>query len=256
VKPCSRRGLGVLGSVLLLAPLAGAEVRQIEAVGATPLHAGTSPATAPRDAAVHRALEEAVLRVASDLVPAMDPEEAAAYLPEALGSEPLDYTARYRITEDRGESPAAEYLDTDASLVYVVVVEAHIDASRVAERLERAGLLFAGDGSEPLRNVRLVIEDLQDYAAYTALRNVLVDGAGAESALPVEMARGRSELLVATSQSPDQLLESLLQSAPPQLRITPLVVARDGISLRVALEAPPEVEDPAAASAGAADRHD
>jgi len=252
VKPCSGCALAVLGSLLLMAPVAAAEVRQIEAVGAVAIRPGAGPETPSREAAVQRALAEAVLRVASDLVPEMPAEDAAVYLPEALGSEPLDYTARYRIIEDRGEAPAADYLETDVSLAYVVVVEAHVDADRVAERLERAGLLFAARDNAPLQDVRLVIEELTDYAAYRALRNALVDGAGALSALPVEMERGRSELRVTTTQSPNELLESLLRSAPPQLRITPLVVARDGISLRVALEAVPEGVDPAAEGAARA----
>jgi hypothetical protein len=246
VRACAARATAALALGLLLAPAAGAEVRQIEAVGAVPLHAGASPSTAPRDAAVRRALVEAVLRVASDLVPELPPEEATAYLPEALGDEPLDYTTRYRITEDRGETPADDRVDAGASLMYVVVVEAHIDAGRVAERLESAGLMFADRDGAPLRAVRVVIEDLSDYAAYIALRNVLVEGAGARSALPVEMERGRSELVVETSRSPNELLEEALRSAPPELRITPLAVGRDDVRVRVALEALPEGEDPAA----------
>ena len=256
MRPCTGPALAILGLALLAAPVSEAEVRQMEAVGAVPLRAGASPTTPPREAAVRRALDEAVLRVAGDLVPAMAAEEAAVYLPEALGDEPLAYTARYRITEDRGESPAADYLDTDASLAYVVVVEAHIDPVGVDVRLRSAGLLFAGRDGAPLREVRLVIEDLTDYAAYAALRTALVDGAGAHAAVPVAMERGRSELSVTTSESPNELLESLLRSAPPQLRITPLLIARDGISLQVALEAVPEGEDPALGAAGAADRRD
>ena len=96
-----RRGMTACGLALalLLAPAAGAEIRQMEAVGAVPLAPDVGHVSPPRDLAVRMALNEAVRRVALDLVPDMEPEEAAEFLPEVLGDEPLDYTTRFRILE-------------------------------------------------------------------------------------------------------------------------------------------------------------
>ena len=58
---------GVLLAALGAAPAArSAEIREIEAVGAVPLGDGNAAAGAPRDAALRRALSDAVERVGHD----------------------------------------------------------------------------------------------------------------------------------------------------------------------------------------------
>jgi hypothetical protein len=242
---------------LLLAPAAGAEVRQIEAVGVVPLAPDARHPSPPRDVAVRMALNEAVRRVALDLVPNMEPEEAAEFLPEVLGDEPFDYTTRFRIIEDQGERPALFIEDPEVEFEYVVVVEAHIDAGRVEKRLMDAGLLRADRGSALRRDLQLVVEDLESFAAYAALRKTLIEGVGVRSALPAEMERGRAVLVVNTAEEPRQLLEELLRAAPPELRITPLDAHEDTLTVRIALEALPAGPRPAAPrarSGGAAPR--
>jgi hypothetical protein len=211
----------------------------MEAVGAVPLAPDVRHASPPRDLAVRMALNEAVRRVALDLVPNMEPEEAAEYLPEVLGDEPLDYTTRFRIIEDRGERPALFADDPEVEFEYVVVVEAHIDADRVKQRLMEAGLLATGSDDASQRSIRLVVEDFESYAAYAALREALVEGVGVSSALPVEMERGRAVLAVTTVGGPRQLLEDLLRAAPPELLITPLSAREDELTVRIALESLP-----------------
>jgi len=228
-----------LALALLLAPAAGAEVRQMEAVGAVPLAPDTRHASPLREIAVRMALNEAVRRVALDLVPAMAPEEAAEFLPEVLGDEPFDYTTRFRIIEDRGERPALFVKDPDVEFEYVVVVEAHIDADRVEKRLVDAGLLVAGSDSAPHRDLRLVLEDLDSFAAYAVLRETLVERVGVKSAIPAEMERGRAVLVVNTAGDPWQLLEELLLAAPPELVITLVDVREDALTLRISLKALP-----------------
>lgn len=240
-----RRWRGVaacgLALALLLASAAQAEIRQLEAVGAVPLAPDARHTTPLRDIAVRMALNEAVRRVALDLIPGMDPVEAAALLPDVLGDEPFDYTTRFRIIEDRGERPALFAEDPDVQFEYVVVVEAHIDADRVEKRLEDAGLLAAGRDAAPHRDIRLVVQDLESFAAYAALRKALIEGVGVRSALPVEMERGRAELVVNTAHDPWQLLDELLRAAPPELLITPVDAQEDALTLRIELEAlPPE----------------
>jgi len=248
----ARRGATACGLALalLLASTAPAEVRQLEAVGAVPLAPDARHTTPLRDIAVRMALNEAVRRVALDLIPGLDPAEAGAVLPGVLGDEPFDYTTRFRIIEDRGERPALFAEDPDVELEYVVVVEAHIDADRVKRRLEGAGLLAAGGDTAPHRDLQLVIEDLESFGAYAALRKALIEGVGVRSALPVEMERGRVVLVVNTSHDPWQLLEELLQAAPPELLITPVDAREDALTLRIALEAPPPGGAGAAPPAG------
>jgi hypothetical protein len=255
-----RRGAIACGLVLalLFGPAAGAEVRQIEAVGAVPLAPDARHPSPPRDVAVRMALNEAVRRVALDLVPDMEPEEAAEFLPEVLGDEPFDYTTRFRIIEDQGERPTLFVEDPGVEFEYVVVVEAHIDAGRVEERLRDAGLLRADSDGALRRDFRLVVEDLESFAAYAALRETLIEGVGVRSALPAEMQRGRAVLVVNTAKDSRQLLEDLLRAAPPELRITPVDAQEDTLTVRIALETLPAgagPDAPRARSGGAAPRN-
>jgi hypothetical protein len=237
-----------LALVWLTAAGAGAEVRQVEAVGAVPLSADVRPQTPLRDLAVRRALNDAVRRVAVDLIPDLDPEEAGEFLPEALGDEPFAYTTRFRIIEDRGEVPALYSEDPEVEFEYVVLVEAHIDSDRVEKRLGEAGLL-AGRAPRPARqDLLLIVEDPPDFAAYAALRRVLLEDVGVESALPVEMERRRAVIRIRASGGASQLLEDLLRAAPPELVISPIDAQNDVLTLRVSLdrsrvgEAPGEFE--------------
>jgi hypothetical protein len=157
-----------------------------------------------------------------------------------LGDDPLDYTVRFHVAEDRGVRPALFGADPKVAFEYVVVVEAQIDVDRVERRLEDAGLLVAGRADAPERDLRLVVEDLRSFAAYAALREVLIEGVGVKSALPVEMERGRAELVVRTHHGAEQLLEALLRSAPPELVITPVGGPEGVLRLHIALEALPE----------------
>jgi len=246
-----------LALALLLASAAGAEIRQMEAVGALPLAPDVRHTSPLRDIAVRMALNEAVRRVALDLVPGLDPEEAAEFLPEVLGDDPFDYTTRFRIIEDRGERPALFVEDPEVDFEYVVVVEAHIDADRVEKRLADAGLLMARRAGAPNRDLRLVVEDLESFAAYAALREALIERVGVRSAVPVEMERGRAVLVVNTSGDPWQLLEELLLAAPPELLITPVDTREDALTLRIGLEELPPgaaTDGPRARSGGAAPR--
>ena len=102
-----------------------------------------------------------------------------------------------------------------AKTEYVVVVEATVDAGRVRERLARAGLLVAPAGEVRRYHVRLEAEGLEDYAAYRALRETLLEGVGVRSALPVELERGRAVLDVDGELAGDALLAALVRAAPP-----------------------------------------
>lgn len=240
-------GLGsLLGLLLLGAPArpAAAEVRTVEAVGAYPLPKEGSPASAPRDEALQRALTEAVWRVALDELPGRDPELLRERLAEALGGDPLDYATRFRIVEDRGERPALFSESAEVESEYVVLAQVSVDVDRVRARLRQNGLL-APSGERPRRQVRVVLEQMESYEAYAALRQLLAD-LGDGSSQPRELERGRAVLLVDGHRSPSQLLQQLMRAAPPGLRIVPVAQDAESLSLRISLREGSAAPAPAA----------
>jgi len=235
VRPWGRASLAFALLALAAAPGRAADLRVTEAVGAVPLHADARPASPPRDAAEHKAMTEAVRRVALELLSAQDPAEVEPRLAAALGAEPKVYISRFRTLEDRGERPALFSDDPEARTEYVVVVEAQVDADRVREALARSGLLVAPAGEARRFHVRLEAEGLEDFASYRALRETLIEGVGVRSALPVEMERGRAILDVDSELAGDALLEALVRAAPPELTLTPLQTSPERVQLRVQL---------------------
>jgi hypothetical protein len=237
----------VLGFATLLVLALGdhgrAEVRPVEAVGAVPLDADAPSRVAPRDAALRRALEEAVHRVALDELPGFDPEAGEETLAAALGRDPAEFATRYRIREDRGERPALFTEDPEVESEYVVVVEVHVDVERVRERLAQAGLLLMPSGESRRYRVRVVIEDVGSYAAYRAVRTLLEE-LGLRSVLPVEMERGRAVLEVDGDRSPDALMSGLLRTAPSDLKLVPLAIDAETVTLRARLLAAPAIDTP------------
>lgn len=243
--------IGALLLALLLAAPAAAQVRQMETVGAYALSPGAKRASSARDTAVKLALDEAVLRVAMDLVTGVKRAEAAGFLPDVLGDDPLDYISRYRIIEDRGERPATYTDDPKIEFEYVVLVESHIDSARIRSRLGKAGLLMQRTRSAG-KQVLVVVDRPDDFAAYEALRVALVERLRVKSAVPIEMERDRIVLAVETSRSARQLLDNLLRNAPPELVVTPVGTQNDVLTLRIQLEELPEPSGPDALGAAGA----
>jgi hypothetical protein len=223
---------------LLLAFFAGhasAQFRQMETVGAYPLSKGAKRSGSARDTAVKLALDEAVIKVAMDLVTGVKRSEAADFLPDALGDDPLDYISRFRIIEDRGERAAKYSRDPGVEFEYVVLVESHIDSSRIRRRLAKAGLLMTRTQASA-QQVLVIVEANHDFVAYAALRSALIDRLRVKSAVPVEMERGRAVLAVETSRSPRQLLQNLLRNAPPELVVTPMGTQAGSLTLQIELQ--------------------
>lgn len=256
-----RRAAGLLAAWILGAALVAeaADLRRIESVGVVPVAAGAARTGAPRTAAVRAGVARAVESVALSLgpnvptapkasakAPAPDPTALAPELARALGADPLDYAASYRIVEDRGLRKALYERQTGAGDEYVVVVEVQVDAGRVAERLRTAGWLAAPIGSSaPLR---VVLEGVGDYRAYESVRRLLVERGGARSAQPVEFTRQRVILAVAGAPEPAALVAALQAGAPPELRLVPLETGPEGLTLLV--EWTPAVPEPVPAPAG------
>ena len=112
---------------------------------------------------------------ALEMLPGFDPTDHAseADLEDALGNDPLDYADRFRVVEDRGERPALFSEAPGVETEYVVLVEAHVETSRIRQRLAAAGLLSRPSGDARRYRVRVVLDEVGSYGAYQAVRTLL-----------------------------------------------------------------------------------
>jgi hypothetical protein len=220
-----------LAWVGLAAPPAGAEVRNLEVVGAVPLDDDTRRSGIPKDKAIDAALWEGVSRVAADLlVDSALPAEAESggnRIESALGRDMVSYTKSFRIVEDQGERPALFTEHPEAATEYVVVVEVEVEVDRVRDALVRAGLLEDA-GAGVLTGIELEVRGLTRYAGYQELMALLQsERVGAAAVHPREYEHGRAQMRVQAEWGASELLERLLAAAPPHLRITPLEVEEE-----------------------------
>jgi hypothetical protein len=245
---------------------AAADVRRMEAVGAAPIRIGEQIRVPLRDEALKRALGDAVVRVALDLLaPEVSPEfspygevpldtladpgaassEATEAeeteekiedrLAAALGDDPLDFAVRFRILEDRGERPALFVDDPEVESEYVIVVEVFVDTERVRRRLAAQGFALLPTGEGALVQIRLELLDVNRFGAYEAVRRALAADSRVRSVIPVEMERGRIVLEVQSGHQPEELLERLYQAIPPEIQIDPVVIGEGRLTLRITL---------------------
>jgi len=247
-------GVGVAGAA------AAADLRQIESVGAAPIHPGDPDARPPRDAAVRAAVARGVEDVAQSMLPSgweealapgevgrSDPNDLDARLAVVLGKDPFEYATRFRILEDRGVREALFSQDPGVENEYVVLVEVFVDAGRLRERFQSAGWVEApqpGDGA----SVRIVLQDLSSFGAYDALRRTLIEDLGMTSAIPVELSRGRAVLTATGPYDAEALQAALLRENGEGLRVVPL--SREGQTLTLLVDYTPP---PASRDAGAED---
>ena len=199
-------GLAALLALALAAAAAPgfAEVRRLEVVGVAPAGADAKRKASVRDQALGSAIEEGVERVARELLEEpLPPEDLAA----ALG-DPGAYAVSYRILEDRGERRAL-LLRPEVATEYVLLVEVHVDATRIERALARAGRLGVRG---PGRRFRVLLEDPASYAVYERVRQGLV-AAGARRAVPLEFRPGEVLLVVDAPAGPERLLERLVRAS-------------------------------------------
>ncbi|HBZ70756.1 MAG TPA: hypothetical protein DEP35_13895 [Deltaproteobacteria bacterium] len=239
--------LGAASSVL------AAETRSVEAVGAVPAQLGASHGGPEREAALRAALAEAVVQVGLSLVNSPDPAATRPRVEAALAGDPRDYTARYRVTEDRGAGPRSVLADPAVKTEYAVKIEAQVDVARVRTRLVAAGLVPKSAAPAPLaptelRHLTLVLESVPSYQAYVAVRSALVERAGAKSAQPREFSRGRAVLDVETAQPAAALAQGLPALLAPELRVETVAAEGDTVRARLGVAAPPASSPPGAAS--------
>jgi hypothetical protein len=259
----------VLAGALLVGPAATGEVLRVESVGAAPVREGDTSQVSKRQAALERAVHDAVIRVAEGLLAPeayaiespptgtdtsgesgpTDPRELLeARLDAALGDRPFEYAVRFRILEDRGERPALFADDPEVVGEYLMVAEVFVDSDRVRQRLAEAGIPLTPLGGGELASIRIVLLDLDDFRAFSAVRTALQEDARVESVVPVEMERGRATLEVVASRDVDQLLRTLRERIPEDVRVEPVAIELDQLTLRVSVIAP---DSPGPAPGGA-----
>jgi hypothetical protein len=235
-------------SCLVLAGGADADVRRLEAVGAVRVDPENPRDVAPRDAAISKGLREAVFRVAQEFLDDRSIElssetEAEPDLGKVLGRKMVPYTARFRVLEDQGLRPALFGSDSAVANEYVVIVEVDVDTDRVLSKLVEAGLIPAGTGLVTSTRVQVEVDGLTHYAAYEALREFLMSAVGARGVYPVELEHGRTVLEVDTEGGSVELLERILQRAPPEFEIMPLHAATGSLHLAVNWSAPAKLPE-------------
>jgi len=238
-------------------PLAAArDVVRVESVGVAAVR---SDSASPRDAAVRKALLDAVRQIAEGLLAtgaedefgeeqgdAEDLEPGAlenTELQRILGNEPLEYATRFQVVEDRGEGPALFGSDLDAETEYVVIVSVFVDRDRVRERLTRAGMALTPAGQELQIRSRLILENLGEYWVYAEIRRVLLEELKMRSAIPRAFAPGRGVLELNAAQSPSEFLGSLQRSVSDRMELIPLSVEADEMRLRVELLDPQPLDE-------------
>jgi len=236
-------GLALLLAALVVSPALAEErdewVRQVEVEGAVEVPAEGSAAvgSALRERALRAAVGRAVDEVALELLaasPRVPPEFDGDALDAILGSDPLDYAARFGVVEDRGLRPHRDAGGSAAQSKYVVLASVHVDVARVRGRLEAAGLLDPREPAAPGRVLEVVLEPLDSYAGLAWVREAIESGGGGR-AVPTELARGRAVLRVTTALAPEDLLGILRREVPPGLRIA--LRSLDARGLTVAVEA-------------------
>jgi hypothetical protein len=188
-----------------------------------------------------------VVQVALSLLPSSDPVTTRPRVEAALAGDPRDYTARYRVLEDRGVGPRSVLSDPAVSKEYAVRIEAQVDVSRVKSHLAAAGLVPKSDAPAPVaptefHHVTLVLESVPSFQAYAAVRSALVEHAGAKSAQPREFTRGRAVLDVETAQPAAALAQGLPALLAPGLQVE--TVAAEGDTVRARLVAAPPTTSP------------
>ncbi len=207
---------------------------RLESLGAAPAREHAPAGITVRRAAVHAALEDAVLRSALGLLGAERDREARQRVSRALGDDPVPYTVRYRLVEDRGERRRLLVANPEVEWEYVVLVEVHVALDRIRERLVEARLLAPGAPRARAQALRVELLGVRSWSDYRLVRDVLARRGGAVR--PVEFSRERVVLEVETDRDARALLRDLRQGLPARLGPVPLAVG--GQALRVRLGGP------------------
>ena len=224
----------ILALCLLLGVGAAAETRTVEEVGAVSYVLGSSSRQTARNRARDRALRNAVIRVASELLVEegmLSPPDSS--LSQALGGESVEYASRYRIVEDRGPGPAVLTGGGPDATEYVVLIRVEVDEERVRSRLRAAGFTEPSRRAQGGRSVRLQALGVDSYGAYQALLAAVRAQSGVAGAVPSSFSESRIELRVDTRDVGHVLVSRLAAEPIAGLQIVPLRTEDDELSVRV-----------------------
>ncbi len=229
------RALAAACCALLLVGANQDAVVVVEAVGVVSVAADTTDVRGSRDRALQAGLSEAVYQVAAGLLDA-PAEGDRRRIKRALGTDPLVYATRFRLLEDRGKRPRLLLENPDVSHEYVVIVQAHVDRSRVRERLAAGGLLAPAQPEGVMRTatVHVEIEGLPSFLAYQSLRDAWVAAGAAESVQPRVFERNRAILEVRARRYGSALARDLARSAPEPWHLIPIHSDNRRLVFRVA----------------------
>lgn len=243
-----KRGYALgIAIVLLLGFEASAQrsTRSVEALGAVPYTEGQSRRQETRRRALAAALRNAVLRVAQDIVAedGRPQQKGEAALAQALGSNSVEYTARYTIVEDRGGRPALFSSGESGEVEYVVVARVEVDPERIRARLREAGVISKASASQGGHTLVVSALGVEDYAAYEALAGALRGMRGVAGVVPGRFSRSAVQFVVDTRERGTALMAALAGEPVPGLTVVPIRADSDEIRVRIAWRAPAPAAD-------------
>jgi hypothetical protein len=228
----------VVVAAMFAAGTAGGELVRVESVGSVPLAAGATGGATARQAALEAGVREAVERAALDLAAQAGSNAKPEAVRTALGGDLLLYASRFRIVEDRGErAPLLEQSPT-AEHEYVVMVETHVDRSRIRSKLQQAGLIGAAPKPGARRSLRIAFEGVDSYPVWKRIQRVLSARGGASR--PLEFGHRRVVAEVETEEEASALIGRLSAALSDSLELHS--VGMDGEMLLVAVKAPGPAE--------------
>lgn len=226
-----------------VAGIASAELVRVESVGSVPLAAGATGGATARQAALEAGVREAVERAATDLAAQAGSSAKPEAVRAALGGDLLLYASSFRIVEDRGERAPLLEQSPSAELEYVVMVETHVDRSRIRSKLQQAGLIVAAPKPEARRSLRIAFEGIDSYPVWKRIQRVLSARGG--GARPLEFGHHRVVAEVATDEEASALIGRLGAALSDSLELRS--VGMDGETLLVAVKVPGAAEATGAA---------
>jgi hypothetical protein len=239
------RRIAVAIGLAFVATTAAAELVRVEAVGSVPLGAASAAGATARQDALEAGIREAILRTAIDLAKQAGTPAGPDAIRSALGAPSAwkEYTASYRILEDRGERAPLLETSPGAASEYVVSVEVEVEQGKVRSRLAKAGLLAPPAPPGGRQTVRIAFEGVDSYAVWKRIRRAL--GARGGAVQPLEFSHGRVLASVETDESSGAVIDRLARALAEDFELAPLGADGDAVRVAVARRAPTEPPAPA-----------
>ncbi len=151
-----------------------------------------------------------------------------------IGKSAVEYTARYRILEDRGERVAVFAVEDEIENEYVVLVEVFVDEDRLHAALQVGGLIEEdAPVAGPQNKLRVIVHELPSYAAYAGLRRALESIDGVENPVPIEFRNQQVVLELDTDRAPRAIYNALKRALPDNLVLVEGRMLKQDLAIRV-----------------------